>query len=44
MVVLNETYGKVENARCFDTFKSSEEIDAFIKEGIPEGRIVIVAC
>ena len=44
MVVLNQDDGKVESTKCFDTFKSSEEIDAFVKQGVPEGRIILAAC
>ena len=44
MVIINSSSGKVESAQVFDTYKSSEQFDAFIDIGIPEGHIVIAAC
>ena len=31
-------------AEVFDTYKSSKELDHFIRKGVPFGHFVIVAC
>lgn len=44
VVVINPADGEVEYAQVFDTYKSSEELDAFISEGVPKNYIVVAAC
>lgn len=45
IVIINPTNGGVEWAVVFDTYKSSKELDFFIKNAyIPEGFIIAVAC
>lgn len=44
IVVINPGNGEVVVARAFDTYKSSEKLDTFIRNGIPEGFIVVAAC
>ena len=43
IVIVNPQTGKVESAQAFDTYISSEALEAFTDE-IPEGRIVVAAC
>ena len=35
---------KIEIAKVFDTYKSSDELDKFIDSGIPKGSIVVASC
>ena len=44
MVVINPTNGKIETAKVFDTYITSEGIDDFITREMPEGWIVVAAC
>ena len=44
IVVIDVDTGRVETAKVFDTYESSEGIDAFIDGGVPEGHIVVAAC
>lgn len=45
IVLINPKNGKVELAKIFDTYKSSDLFDNFIKnEEIPEGYIIVAAC
>ena len=43
MVVLNPTSGKVQLAKAFDTYQSSNELDKVIPT-ISDSSIVIAAC
>ena len=44
IVVIDPSTGDVETAKVFDTFESMNTLAKFIKEPIPEGHIVMVAC
>ena len=44
MVVINNESGNVETNQIFDTYESSDKLDAFIDKEIPEGHIIIAAC
>ena len=44
IVVINPTNGKVEAAKVFDTYVSSDALDGFIDIGFPEGYIIAAAC
>ena len=44
VVVINKYNGKVELAKCFDTWDNCERFDHFIDTGIPEHYIVVAAC
>ena len=44
VVVINPESGEVESAKIYDTHMHSEGLDAFIKNGVPDGYIVAVAC
>ena len=46
IVVVNPDSGEVEQAKIFDTFKTSEKFDAFIKnsDNVPYGHIIVAAC
>ena len=44
IAVINPCNGEVESAECFDTYKSSVKLDAFIAKALPEGHIVVAAC
>ena len=44
IVIINPKTGIVENAKVFDTYKSSDEFDDFISSGIPYGYIIVAAC
>ena len=44
IVVINPSNGKVEMAKVFDTYKTSNAFDNFIDERIPHGYVVIAAC
>ena len=44
IVLINSEDGKVEMAKVFDTYQSSDEIARFITDDIPEGTIVAAAC
>ena len=44
IVVINPSNGRVEKAKVFDTYESSEAVDEFIKQRIPPGHIVVAAC
>ena len=44
IVIFNPATGQVESAQVFDTYKSSEQLDAFVKAGVPAGHIVAAAC
>ena len=41
---MNPLNGVIHSARAFDTYKSSEYLEEFISERIPEGHIIIAAC
>ena len=43
-MLFNPFEGVVYAAQVFDTYKSSDNLDAFIHSSLPEGFIVIVAC
>lgn len=42
--MVNPTNGKVELAKAFDTYKSSDELDGFILSGCSKGYILAAAC
>ena len=44
LVVLNPFTGKVELARVFDTFHSSEVFERFIRHIVPENYVLVAAC
>ena len=44
IVVINPENGNIERAQCFDTYKSSKDLESFIAAGVPEGKIVAAAC
>lgn len=44
VVVINPFTAGIEVAKVFDTHETSEELEEFIAEGIPEGYIVAAAC
>ena len=44
IVILDPKNGKIENSQVFDTFKSSDALEEFIKFNVPDGKIVIAAC
>lgn len=44
LVVINPKNGKVETARAFDTYESSEEFDKFLNTYIPDQYIIVAAC
>lgn len=45
IVLINPSTGKVEMAKVFDTYKSSDELDTWIDKGtIPADYIVVAAC
>ena len=44
IVLIHPYTGGVSLAQVFDTYKSSETFDRFIKEFIPVGFIVVAAC
>ena len=44
IVVINPFNGILEWAIVFDTCTSSEDLDCFITNDIPEGYIVVAAC
>lgn len=44
LVIMNPLNGKVEVAKVFDTYATSDQLDTLIENGIPEGRIVIAGC
>ena len=45
LVIINPNNGKVETAKVFDTYESSEDFDEFCQNsGIPDGHIVVAAC
>lgn len=45
IVIINKSNGKVKIAKVFDTYKSSQELDAFIDNTIlRNGNIVVIAC
>ena len=44
MVVINPNDGNIVIAKTFDTYKTSANIDAFVKVSIPPGYIVAAAC
>ena len=43
IVVINPNNGQVEQAKVFDTYKSSAILEIFIKDKVPEGHIVVAA-
>ena len=43
VVTINNFTGLVEQARCFDTHKTSAGLEEFIKNDIPDGYHVAVA-
>ena len=44
IVVIDPMGGGITTARVFDTSASSEELEAFIRLGVPVGHIVVAAC
>ena len=44
IVILTPDVGDVIFAGAFDTYKSSAELDAFVKQDVTEGFIVVAAC
>ena len=44
MVVINNENGHIETNQVFDTYDSSDKLDAFIEKEIPDGHIIIAAC
>ena len=44
IAVVDRAEGTVTHARSFDTYKSSVKANKFIKNKIPEGSIVCIAC
>ena len=44
MVVINSLSGVIMWALVFDTYESSIELDDFIKNDLPNGLIIVVAC
>ena len=44
MVVINPFNGHIMTAKIFDTYESSDEFDDFLRNGVPEGCIIIAAC
>ena len=44
IIIINNTNGTIELAKCIDTYTSSDEFHRIITHNIPLGFIVIVAC
>ena len=47
VVIINNSNGKIEFAKVFDTFKSSSQLEQFITQDfleIPPGSIIVLAC
>ena len=44
LVVINSANGKIKTAQVFDTYKSSEELESFIRCEIIHGSILVAAC
>lgn len=44
IAVLNHLNGQIDIAQIFDTYKTSEALNAFIKSDFNEGSIVVAAC
>ena len=45
LAVINNQNGHIETNQVFDTYDSSDKLDAFIdQKEIPEGHIIIAAC
>ena len=44
IVIINQDNGKIELAKVFDTYESSDDFDKFIDSGIPKGHIIVAAC
>ena len=44
LVIIDPKTGQVEAAKAFDTYETSLELDKFISNSIPDGRIVVAAC
>ena len=44
IVALHPETGKVLLAKCFDTYKSGDEFDAFIQEPLPKDSVIVAAC
>lgn len=45
IVVINPHNGEIQAKRVFDTYKSCEAFENYIKEkSIPDGSIVVAAC
>ena len=42
--MINPSDFKVTTSKVFDTYKSSSDLDAFTREIIPDGYIVVAAC
>ena len=44
IVIINPSNGKVSAGRVFDTYKTSEQLDSFILNCVPDNYIVVAAC
>ena len=44
IVVIRPSDGRVVSAKVFDTYKTSDAFDEFIKTGVKQGHIVVAAC
>ena len=46
IVLINRTNGRIELAKCFDTYESNIDFDDFVEEHspVPDGYIVVAAC
>ena len=44
VVVISPITGKMQEARCFDTYESCDYLDEYIEFDIAKGDIVVAAC
>ena len=43
-MVIDPTTGKVDHAKAYDTYKTSEAFEKFLAQGVDKGKIVVAAC